>query len=171
MIQIQDELLDIVDSNDIVIGTELRSVIYQQQNLRNVRAVNAFIVNDKGELWIPRRAATKKLFPLCLDSSVGGHVQSGETYDDAFARELFEETSLSLKDVNCQVKAYLTSSEHNVSCFMMVYEIRTNRVPDYNTDDFCEYFWIQPKDLIQLLEAGEPAKSDLIKVVRILYAN
>lgn len=168
MIQIQDELLDIVDSNDIVIKTELRSVIYQQK-LRHIRVVNAFIVNDQGALWIPRRTATKKLFPSSLDTSVGGHVQSGETYDNAFERELLEETGLLLKDTDCQVKAYLTPLEHSVSAFMTVYEVRANSAPNYNTEDFCESMWIQPADLIKQLEAGEPAKDDLIKLVKILY--
>ncbi len=168
MIDIQDELLDIVDSHDIVIGTELRSVVYQQK-LRYIRGVNAFIINDAGQLWIPRRTATKKLFPLALDTSIGGHVQSGESYDQAFERELFEEVGLKLSEVDCQIKAYLTPIEHNVSIFGHVYEIKTNITPSYNQDDFCEYFWLTPEELIQKIEAGEPAKSDLIKLVKILY--
>ncbi len=167
-IHIQDELLDIVDSHDTVVRTELRSVIYQQK-LRHIRAVNAFIQNDKGELWIPRRTAHKALYPLSLDTSVGGHVQSGETYDQAFERELQEETGLYLNSIDCQVKAYLTPLEHNVSSFMTVYEIKSNQAPTYNPDDFCEYYWISPAELIQKIEAGEPAKSDLIKLVKILY--
>jgi isopentenyl-diphosphate delta-isomerase len=168
-IHIQDELLDIVNNHDIVVRTELRSVIYQQK-LQHIRAVNAFIINDQGQLWIPRRTAHKALFPLALDSSVGGHVQSGETYDQAFERELEEETGLILKDIECQVKAYLTPLEHGVSCFMTVYEIKSNQAPVYNPDDFCEYFWLTPTELIQKIESGEPAKSDLIKLVKILYA-
>ena len=45
----KDELLDIVDKNDIVIGQKLRSEIYlkRQNNIRalNIRAVNAFLIN------------------------------------------------------------------------------------------------------------------------------
>lgn len=166
----QDEFLDIVDNNDKVIKIELRSAVYAH-NIQHFRAVNAFIINDEGELWIPRRVATKKVFPLCLDTSVGGHVQSGETYDAAFERELCEETGIILKESNCQVKAYLTPFSHNLSCFMMVYEIKSNTTPDYNKEDFCEYYWIKPEDLIKKIEAGEPAKSDLIKMVKALYIS
>lgn len=165
---IQDELLDVVDNRDIVVRTELRSVIYQQK-MRYFRAVNAFIINDKGQLWIPRRVASKAMFPLSLDTSIGGHVQSGETYDQAFERELHEEVGLVLKNIDCQVKAYLKPLEHHVSCFMTVYEIKSNHVPTYNTQDFCEYYWLTPVELIRKLEAGEPAKSDLIKLVKLLY--
>ncbi|MBY0109831.1 MAG: NUDIX domain-containing protein [Candidatus Babeliaceae bacterium] len=168
-IPIQDELLDIVDNRDVVVRTELRSVIYQQK-IRHIRAVNAFIINNKGQLWIPRRTATKALFPLSLDTSVGGHVQSGESYDQAFDRELQEETGLVLKDMDCQVKAYLTPLEHNVSCFMTVYEIKSSQTPVYNPDDFCDFFWITPTELIEKIETGEPAKSDLITLAKILYS-
>jgi isopentenyldiphosphate isomerase len=82
-----DELLDIVDQNDKVIGRKLRSEIYENK-MSNFRVVNAFLINDNGQLWIPRRSANKRIFPSCLDTSMGGHVSSGETYEDAFKREL-----------------------------------------------------------------------------------
>ena len=54
-----DELLDLVDENDHVIGVMRRSEVYGKK-LRNIRVINAFIVNSKGELWIPRRTAHKR---------------------------------------------------------------------------------------------------------------
>ena len=42
-----DELLDIVDQNDQVIGQALRSEIYSQK-LTNFRVVNAFLINKQG---------------------------------------------------------------------------------------------------------------------------
>jgi len=74
-----DEYLDLVDLQDSVIGRKLRSEVYAE-HLSNFRVVNAFVLNSKGELWIPRRTADKRIFPLCLDMSVGGHVESGESY-------------------------------------------------------------------------------------------
>ncbi|WP_292736317.1 NUDIX domain-containing protein [Nostoc sp. JL31] len=38
-----------------------------------------------------RRSAHKSIFPLCLDVSMGGYVETGETYEDALQRELKEE--------------------------------------------------------------------------------
>jgi isopentenyl-diphosphate delta-isomerase len=81
-----DEILDLVDENDIVVASRPRSEIYAE-NLHNFRVINAFLVNGNGEIWTPRRTAHKRIFPLALDMSVGGHVESGETYDEAFARE------------------------------------------------------------------------------------
>ncbi|MHC5743961.1 MAG: NUDIX domain-containing protein [Nostoc sp.] len=89
MIQ-DDEILDIVDEIDYVIGQNKRSEIYRQR-LCNFRVVNAFVINSLGQLWIPRRSAHKSIFPLCLDVSMGGYVETGETYEDALQRELKEE--------------------------------------------------------------------------------
>ena len=92
-----DELLDLVDFNDQIIGTKLRSEVYAQ-NLNNFRVVNLFLSNDQNQLWIPRRTASKKLFPLSLDTSMGGHVSSGESYEEALKRELQEELGIEAKE-------------------------------------------------------------------------
>ncbi|MBD2255162.1 NUDIX hydrolase [Nostoc parmelioides] len=164
------EILDIVDESDCVIGQKRRSEIYSQ-GLCNFRVVNSFVVNSLGKLWIPRRSAQKRIFPLCLDVSMGGHVESGETYEDALQRELEEELNLDLNMVNTQLLGYLTPYKYQVSAFMKVYEIRLDYEPDYNQNDFIESFWLYPSDLIEWLNKGEPAKSDLIKLVQMFYAN
>ncbi|MGB8468325.1 MAG: hypothetical protein WCE21_04930 [Candidatus Babeliales bacterium] len=68
-----EELHDIVNEYDEIIGQKPRSNIYIEK-FTSFRVINAFIINDKKQLWIPRRTQQKKLFPLCLDASVGGHV-------------------------------------------------------------------------------------------------
>ncbi|MDA2935925.1 NUDIX domain-containing protein [Patescibacteria group bacterium AH-259-L05] len=84
-----DEYIDLVDEHDNVIGKKKRSEIYAK-NLSNFRVVDAFIINSKKEIWIPRRTVNKRIFPLCLDTSMGGHVETGETYEHAFKREMRE---------------------------------------------------------------------------------
>ncbi|MBG1268388.1 NUDIX domain-containing protein [Nostoc sp. WHI] len=113
MIQ-DDEILDIVDESDCVVGQKKRSEIYRQ-GLCNFRVVNAFVVNSLGQLWIPRRSAHKTIFPLCLDVSMGGHVETGETYEDALQRELKEELNLELNMVNVRPLGHLIPYQYQVS--------------------------------------------------------
>ena len=80
----QDEYLDLVDENDVVIGRKLRSEVHAEK-LKNYRAVNLFIVNSKGELWIPRRTAHKQLYPLGLDFSCAGTSQVARPMKKPFA--------------------------------------------------------------------------------------
>ena len=63
-----EEYLDLVDENDTVIGKKLRSEIYAE-GLLNFRVINVFLINSKGQIWIPRRTASKAIFPSALDFS------------------------------------------------------------------------------------------------------
>lgn len=166
--QIQDdELIDKVNEQDQIIGQQLRSEFYKNKQ-NHCRVINAFIINAKGQFWIPRRTRHKKLFPLSLDVSVGGHVLAGETYQKAFARELLEELNIDISEINYQIKAYLTPKQ-NVSAFMYVYEIYCDESPDYNKADFFEYFWLYPQEIIQKIENGDQAKNDLLKILKECY--
>lgn len=162
-----DEILDLVNEQDEVIGQKYRSEVWKE-NLKNFRTINGFILNDKKEIWIPRRSPEKKLFPLCLDSSVGGHVMSGESYDQAFERELHEETGIKLSMVSHNLVAKVTPFDYKVSSFSQIYVIHSNETPKYNKTDFIEYMWININELINKIKEGELTKSDLPVLTNIL---
>lgn len=164
----QDEYLDLVNINDEIIGRKLRSEVYAE-GLSNFRVVNLFLVNSEGKLWIPRRTSKKRIFPLCLDVSMGGHVESGETYEDAFKRESFEELNLNTDKVSWKLLDHLTPHKNNVSAFMKVFKIETDTVPDFNPEDFTEYFWLSPKELFERIENGDKTKGDLPVLVDIFF--
>lgn len=157
---IGDEWLDLVDARDVVVDRMRRSEVYAR-GLNNFRVVNAFVVNSDSELWIPRRAAHKRLFPGALDVSVGGHVESGEDYATAFRREALEEIRLDVDASGFREIARLSPVEHPVSAFMRLYAIDSDSEPDFNRDDFTEAFWLSPEALLSRIANGEPCKGDL----------
>lgn len=163
-----DEYLDLVDTQDNVIGKKLRRDVYTE-NLSNFRVINAFVVNSKGEIWIPRRTADKRIFPLCLDMSVGGHVESGETYDDTFRRETAEELNIDISKVEYRLLDKLTPESDGVSAHMQVYEILLDEAPEYNPADFVEYYWLTPEDALKRINEGEKAKEDLPILIKKFY--
>ena len=165
-----DEYLDLVDENDNVIGRKKRSDVYAE-NLSNFRVVNAFILNPKGEIWIPRRSGNKRIFPLCLDMSMGGHVESGETYDEALKRETWEELNINTDNGEIRLLGHLTPQKDGVSAFMNVYELKMENAPDYNKRDFVEYFWLTPEALFERIANGDKTKGDLPKLVKIFYGG
>ena len=134
-----DEYLDLVNPRDEIIGKKLRSEMYSE-GLSNFRVVNAFLVNPKGQIWIPRRSPNKRLFPLGFDMSMGGHVESGEQYEQAFKRELAEELNIDVDEVSWRLLGYLTPQVDYVSAFMKVYEISADVTPQLNKYEFIESF-------------------------------
>lgn len=165
-----DEILDIVSSSDEVIGQEKRSVVYAK-NLSCFRVVNGFLCNSEKKLWIPRRHPNKKLFPLHLDASVGGHVTSGETYQDAFVRETEEELGLKVGSYVYHPIARLTPHEHKTSAFMWIYLIQSDEVPCFNAHDFTEFYWLSIDELLQRLNNGEKAKGDLRPMLQAIQGK
>lgn len=164
----QEELLDIVNEQDEIIGVLPRSVVHEK-GMRNFRVVNLFIQNSEGKLWIPRRQMSKRLAPGALDFSMGGHVDSGESYDEAFRRETQEELGIDTDAVPWTMVGKLTPHEDAVYTFEQVYLMHSDTVPEYNPTDFSEWFWLTPKEVLERIAQGEKAKSDLSLVVRYCF--
>lgn len=162
-----EEWLDLVDENDQVIGRKLRTEVHAEK-LHNYRAINVFIRNSKGELWIPRRTAHKQLYPLGLDFSCAGHVESGDTYEHTLKKEVMEELNI---DTDAERVRFLgkTTPKDGTSCFQMNYEIARDEAPQYNTDDFIDAYWWTPEEVIRRIEGGDYAKSSLAPLVRRYY--
>ncbi|MEK7505887.1 MAG: NUDIX domain-containing protein [Patescibacteria group bacterium] len=164
------EILDLVDRDDKVIGQKKRSEIYAE-NLSNFRVINVFVVNKEEKIWIPRRSPDKRMFPLCLDMSVGGHVGTGETYEEAFRRETMEELGVNIDDYAWKEIGKLTPHQDGISAFSRVYQISMEKTPNYNEQDFTEYFWLTPREFFRKLKAGDKAKEDLPKIIERFYGT
>lgn len=86
-----NELFDIVDASDRVIGREPRHLVHAR-GLRH-RAIHVWLCNA-GRVFLQRRSKLKDSAPGCWDSSCSGHLDTGETYDQSMRRELSEELGI-----------------------------------------------------------------------------
>jgi 16S rRNA (adenine1518-N6/adenine1519-N6)-dimethyltransferase len=109
-----EEIFDVVDELDHVIGQAPRSVVHAQKLLH--RAVHIFVFNSPGELLLQMRSASKDEYPLCYTSSASGHLSAGEAYESAAPRELMEELGISgpLEFLTKFPAGPATSQEHTV---------------------------------------------------------
>jgi isopentenyldiphosphate isomerase len=87
-----DELIDVVDDEDRVVGRRTRAEV-RRHNLPH-RSVYILVFNGAGELFVHRRTDTKDVYPGYHDVAIGGVVGAGESYADAAARELREELGI-----------------------------------------------------------------------------
>lgn len=88
------EILEIVDKEGNVLGTAPRNEIHGNPALIH-KVVHVLVFNDKGDLLLQKRALDKDVAPGMWDTSVGGHMEPGETTEQAALREMKEELGFS----------------------------------------------------------------------------
>jgi isopentenyl-diphosphate delta-isomerase len=89
-----DEVFDVVDDKDQVIGQQLRSEVHRLGLMH--RATHVLVFNGTGQVFLQKRSMKKDRQPGVWDSSASGHVNSREDYDACAVRELHEEIGLQL---------------------------------------------------------------------------
>ena len=161
------EILDQVNDQDEVIGSMERELFYEQ-GLQNYRVINAFLVNKEGKVWLGVRHPSKKRFPLHLDMSIGGHVQTGESYEEGLKREALEELKLNLSDKNYKLLGCLTPKD-GVSSFMRVYALPSQGDPDFEPADYVWGEWFTPEEVLKMTSRGVPHKGDLPIIIKAFF--
>ncbi|MBN1350739.1 NUDIX domain-containing protein [candidate division KSB1 bacterium] len=89
-----DEWFDIVTPEGKVTGKAPRTICHGNPNLLHP-VVHLHVFNSQRDLWLQKRAKDKQIAPDLWDTSVGGHVFSGEKIEDALLREMREELGIS----------------------------------------------------------------------------
>ncbi|KOU57893.1 NUDIX hydrolase [Streptomyces sp. MMG1533] len=117
-----DEILDIVDENDKVIGQSPRGETYAK-GLRH-RCVFIQARDAEGRIFVHRRTPTKLVFPSLYDMFVGGVVGAGESYDDAALREAEEELGVSGLPRPGYLFKFLYDDGAGQTWWSSVYEVR-----------------------------------------------
>ncbi|MBX9395803.1 NUDIX domain-containing protein [Streptomyces sp. TRM72054] len=117
-----DEILDIVDEHDQVIGRLPRGEVYAR-GLRH-RCVFIQARDADGHVFVHRRTPTKLVFPSLYDMFVGGVVGAGESYDDAALREAEEELGVSGLPRPSYLFKFLYDNGAGHSWWSAVYEVR-----------------------------------------------
>ena len=166
----EEELLDLVNEQDQVVGVITRSQAYAQNKLSSLRAVWLLIKNQDGKFWIPRRSGTKSSNPACLDGSTVGHVSSGETYEQAMIREVCEELNFDISDMPYRFVGKLTPQTGSI-CFIQIFELEVlhDFIIDYNKNDFSQFYWLSSEEIVQRAEHGEKIRNTLLAIIDTFY--
>ncbi|RKN23776.1 NUDIX domain-containing protein [Micromonospora musae] len=116
-----DEVLDVVDEHDRVVGQARRDEVYANR----LRHRCAFVLarDDDGHVFVHRRTARKLVFPSLYDMFVGGVVGAGESYDEAALREAEEELGVAGLPAPVPLFKFLYETPQH-SWWSYVYEVR-----------------------------------------------
>jgi mutator protein MutT len=89
----QAEKFPIVDEEGRVIGAATRGECHDGSRLLHP-VVHLHVFNSQGEVYLQKRPEWKDIQPGKWDSSVGGHIDYGETPEQALVREVHEELGI-----------------------------------------------------------------------------
>ncbi|MFF4083023.1 NUDIX hydrolase [Streptomyces sp. NPDC001777] len=146
-----DEMLDIVDENDVVVGQAPRG----EATARGLRHRCVFIeVRDAdGRLFVHRRTSTKLVFPSRYDMFVGGVVGAGESYEEAALREAEEELGVSGLPRPEPLFTFLYEGEH--SWWSAVYQVRCELPVDPQAEEVAWHAFLTEAELAERIDDWE----------------
>ena len=87
------EIFPLVDEQGTVIGSATRGECHSGSRLLHP-VVHLHVFNSKGEVYLQKRPEWKDIQPGKWDTSVGGHIDYGETPEKALVREVREELGI-----------------------------------------------------------------------------
>src|SRR5271157_693608 len=147
MYSTDNEILEIVDSYDNVIGTGTRGEIHRKGFFH--RAVHLFVFNPAGQVYIQRRSCSKDRHPGKLDSSAAGHVDPGETYAETAIRELREELGIQaeVKEILRVPASIQTDNEH-----VVLFQVETESEPVPNPEEIQWGAWLSRERVSKLMD-------------------
>ncbi len=117
------EIFDVVNDADEVVGRASREQVHGNPELTH-RVAHVLVFNSAGSLFLQLRSPTKDVQPNRWDTSVGGHVDAGETYEQAARREMREELGIDDAEIE-PLYRYLHRNEYEsemVATFRAVWD-------------------------------------------------
>lgn len=88
-----EERFPVVDATGMVIGCATRGECHSGSHLLHP-VVHLHVFNSRGEVYLQKRPEWKDIQPGKWDTAVGGHVDYGETPEEALMREVREELGI-----------------------------------------------------------------------------
>jgi isopentenyl-diphosphate delta-isomerase len=142
------EALILVDGADREVGFLDKAQCHVGSGVLH-RAFSLLIFNDRGELLLQQRAASKRLWPLYWSNSCCSHPRHAESMETAIHRRLHEELGLScplqfLFKFQYQAQFDAAGAEHELCS---VFIGRCSGRPRINRAEILAWRWISPEEL------------------------
>jgi len=161
-----DEILDIVNEKDEVIGQKPRKEVHSSNMIH--RGVHVFVFNSKGEILLQKRSMKKDKY-AGFWGDMAGHVDAGEGYEESAVRELKEEIGIDAKlEFMMKFRKHYENDQEILKLFKCVHEGPFK--PDPEEVDEVKFF--SPEEIKVMLERDEKfapgAKIALTKYLKSL---
>jgi isopentenyldiphosphate isomerase len=162
------DLCQIVDSEDVLIGAKPRAEIDPQADYYRISGI--WLTNSKGQVLIAQRSFSKDKDPGKWTAAVNGTLEIGETYETNAYKEAAEELGLKNISLKLAPKAKL-EQPYKLFCqwFTAVCDMPEEEFV-LQTSEVIQVKWIGAKDLIHDARVN-PDKyvGTLLDTVELLY--
>ena len=143
-----NEFFYLVDEDDNEIGKIRRSEAHADKTKIH-RSAYVVITNSQNNLLLQKRSLKKDLQLGFWGMSVGGHLEYGQTYEEAAKREMKEELGIELPIKFVRKKLIESPDE---SEFSAIFVTTTDETPtDFDRDEIDEVKWVPVNKLTDFI--------------------
>ena len=153
------EFLDYVNDRDEVIGSAPRSEVYEKRLLH--RIVHVLVFNKNRELALQRSSDNKEFCPGHWGTSAGGHVQSGEAYQEAALRELEEELEVTLP-LEFMFKDFYEDAQRGLRKILVTFKTSYNGPFLINKNEVQDIHFFSLNKIQEMINDGEKFHTELL---------
>jgi len=130
--------------------------------------VGAVIINAQGQAFVQKRAATRRLWPGCWDLA-GGHVEPGETFEEALRREIREETGWELTRIGAIIDLYDGQTESGEKLYEVDFLVEVEgdlEHPQLEWSKNSEFRWLDLSEIELLKENRQEVDMFVYDIVK-----
>ncbi|MFE9427325.1 NUDIX hydrolase [Kitasatospora sp. NPDC006697] len=147
----RDELLDVVDRADRVVGTAPRGEVYRLGLTH--RCATVLVRDAAGRVFVHRRSAEKLYAPGTYDVFVGGVLGAGESYAEAAVREAEEE--LGVAGITAEPAFNFLFEEDGCAWFCDVWTAEWHGPVNPQASEIDWHGWLTDDEIEQRIAGGE----------------
>ena len=160
---VSQELLDVVDAHDRVVGVRTRGEIHRLGLMH--RSVHILVFNRNDELFLQKRSMSKDNNPGLWDSSAAGHLDSGEDYSGCAIRELAEELGVVVA-APLETLFRLSASQHTGMEHCTVYRCMNDGPFQLQEEEIDEGTWVACSEMDRRVSEQD---SNLTSILRLIW--
>lgn len=147
------ELFDIVDHNDIPLGyTKSRNQVHADQ-IDWHRVTGVYVINDQKQLLCQKRSHLKDSDPGIWQNHFGGHVKSGESYEQNALSELQEEIGLQISESKLHFIGKIKNELHHHHGMLYVYRWKNTDQVKLNDGEVEQVEWMTLNQYIEKIKS------------------
>jgi 8-oxo-dGTP diphosphatase len=132
-----------------------------------LRCAGALVLDDDARVFVQRRAPDRRVFPGCWDI-VGGHLEPGETVEDALFREVTEETGWQVTVVLASLGETRYRGDDGLERIEEDFLVRVDgdlSRPRLAPREHTEYAWITEGELDLLIEGRSAGEALVLEIL------